>query len=165
MNPVQALYKALQQCPDAAPSPTTAGLEFISDPDFRHELRIDISTAEQALTHGEWKAATVLAGAVVEALLLWALQQVGPAVYQGPGTPSTPLDGWSLHQYIAVAEQCGIIDPTTAIQARLAKDFRNFIHPGRTQRQGESCTQSTAMTALAAAIKVTEVLAARAGHP
>src|SRR5262249_31478570 len=65
----------LKRCPDAAPSPTTTELLFIPDADLREGLRLDMSTANQALANGEWKAATVLAGSVIEALLLWALQQ------------------------------------------------------------------------------------------
>jgi len=64
----------LKRCPDAAPTPTTTELVFIPDADLREGLRLNISTANQALANGEWKAATVLAGSVVEALLLWAIQ-------------------------------------------------------------------------------------------
>jgi hypothetical protein len=53
--------------------------------DFRKNLRLDMSAANRALANSEWKAATVLAGSVVEALLLWAIQrrssdEVGQAV-------------------------------------------------------------------------------------
>jgi hypothetical protein len=72
----------LARCPDEAPNPATAELLFISDLALREGLRIDISTANQALANGEWKAATVLAGSVVEALLLWALQQTPAADLQ-----------------------------------------------------------------------------------
>ena len=58
---------------------TTTELVFIPDAGLREGLRLDISTANQALANGEWKAATVLAGSVVEALLLWAVDQQLPA--------------------------------------------------------------------------------------
>ena len=69
----------LTRCPDATPTPTTTELLFIQDPAFREGLRLDISTANQAFANAEWKAATVLAGSVVEALLLWAVDQQLPA--------------------------------------------------------------------------------------
>jgi hypothetical protein len=167
MNPVQLLYKTLQQCPDAAPAPATVELLFITDPAFREELRIDISTAYQALANGEWKAATVLAGSVVEALLLWGLQQETAADLQqaitmavSKGTlaqpPPGPLERWDLQHYIAVAEQLQLINADTATQARLTKDFRNLIHPGRAQRLARKCTRSTTHAALAAVYMVVE---------
>jgi len=161
MNPVQLLCETLQRCPDAAPTPATVELVFIPDPAFREELRIDISTAYQALANGEWKPATVLAGSVVEALLLWALQQenatdlqqaITTAVSKGTlaQQPPGPLERWDLQHYIAVAEQLQLINADTATQARLAKDFRNLIHPGRAQRLARACTRGTALGALAA---------------
>ena len=47
---------------------------FIQDQELRKNLEIDISATNQALSNGEWKAASVL-GSIVEALLLWALSQ------------------------------------------------------------------------------------------
>jgi hypothetical protein len=151
----------LERCPDAAPTPTTTELVFIPEADLREGLRLDISTANQALANGEWKAATVLAGSVVEALLLWAIQQCPEAQYKAAlqevitkkkvNHPRyKALDQWDLVHYIAVAEELALIDTNTATQARLAKDFRNLIHPGRAQRLAQTCTRGTTHGALAA---------------
>jgi hypothetical protein len=169
MNPVQLLYQTLKRCPDAAPSPATTELLFITDGALRAELRLDISTANQAMTNGEWKPATVLAGSVVEALLLWALQQATPsdlqtaitsAVTKGaiPRPPQGRLERWDLSEYIAVAEELTRINGDTATQARLAKDFRNLIHPGRAQRLAQVCDRGTALAALAAVEMVVRCL-------
>jgi hypothetical protein len=40
--------------------------------------------------------------------------------------------------------------PTTATQAKLAKDFRNPIHPGRAARLEQKCQRPDALSALAA---------------
>jgi hypothetical protein len=168
-NPIFFLHEILAQCVDDAPSSTTAELLFISDPDLRSVLRSDISTANQALANGGWKAATVLAGSVVEALLLWALQQQpAPARHQALAAartkdpklsqPPDELERWDLVHYIAVAEQLQQINADTATQARLAKDFRNLIHPGRAQRLAQACTRGTALAALAAVEMVVECL-------
>jgi hypothetical protein len=167
MNPVQLLYKTLQQCPNEAPSPTTAELLFIQDHALREALRLDMSTACQALANGEWKAATVLAGSVVEALLLWGLQQHPEADYQkaldavvSKKTVSRPryasLEEWDFVHYIAVAEELQQINADTATQARLAKDFRNLIHPGRAQRLAQASTRGTTHAAMAAVYMVVE---------
>lgn len=168
-NPVQLIYLTLQQCPDAAPSPVTTELPFIDDAALREGLRLDISTAEQARANGEWKAATVLAGSVVEALLLWTLQQATAPDLQTacasvgtngnlPRPPQGPLERWNLAEYIAVAEELTRIDGDTAQQASLAKDFRNLIHPGRAQRLAQVCDRGTAYAALAAVYMVIRCL-------
>jgi hypothetical protein len=168
-NPVQLLYETLQECPNEAPAPETTDLPFITDPEFRAALRLDIGNAYQALTNREWKAATVLAGSVVEAILLWVLQQEPAADLQQAITfamtkgtlnqqPSGQLDRWGLAQFIAVAEQLQKIHADAATQAHLAKDFRNLIHPGKAQREAQACTRGTAMAALAAVEMVIECL-------
>jgi hypothetical protein len=151
-QPIVLVRDALVKCPDASPSPGTAGLPFITDAALRDSIRQDMSTAGSALHNGEWKGATVLAGAVAEALLLWAIQNrsTSSALVALPTAPSSPPENWMLGQLIEVAQQLRLIEQDTATQARLAKDFRNLIHPGRAQRTGVVCDRATALTALAA---------------
>jgi hypothetical protein len=73
-NTLLVIREALAKCPDQAPSQMTAALSFVSDAGLRDSIRLDISTATSAFHNGEWKAATVLAGAASEALLLWAIK-------------------------------------------------------------------------------------------
>ena len=73
--PVTVIRDALALCPDESPAPGTSGLVFITDADLRMNLRNDIGAINRALSSGEWKAATVLAGSAIEALLLWFLSQ------------------------------------------------------------------------------------------
>jgi hypothetical protein len=151
----------MSQCPDEAPAPATSELKFITDPALRENLRNDIGAVERALSNGEWKAATVLAGSAIEALLLWDLQnrrlaQVPAATAKlvANGTfkaaPPTNLDEWTLHHYTEVAAELGIIEPATAIETRLAKGFRNLIHPGRAQRLGQKYDRGIALSSVAA---------------
>lgn len=160
-NPVALIYTALKECPDVSPSPETAGLEFIEEEGFRDNLRVDISSTEIAFSNGEWKGATVLAGSVVEALLLWALQARNPsdikntveALRQSEPSfrdPGETLERWDMYSLIEVAAKLQAISANTASQCRLAKDFRNLIHPGRAQRLGEVCDRGTALSAMAA---------------
>ena len=64
-------------------------------------------------------------------------------------TPSDPEE-WVLHHYVEVATHLAIIKPDTATEARLAKDFRNLIHPGRAQRLAQKCDRGTALSSVAA---------------
>jgi hypothetical protein len=103
-----------------------------------------------------WKAATVLAGAAAEALLLWAIIERKSASDTGaahaaviPSAPSDP-NRWDLDGYIKVAKALGLIEDETAKQADLAREFRNLIHPGRSARLAKKCDRGTALSALAA---------------
>jgi hypothetical protein len=159
--PVTVIRDALAQCADESPAPGTTELTFITDADLRTNLRNDIGAINRALANGEWKAATVLAGSAAEALLLWALRQRSPvdiktaiAAARASGSMTanpdpTDLDRWNLHECIEVSAELGIIKPNTAKQTRLAKDFRNFIHPGVAQRLREKCDRATALSAVA----------------
>jgi hypothetical protein len=60
------------------------------------------------------------------------------------------LQKWNLADYIDVAETLGLLKENTFAQCRLAKDFRNLIHPGRAERLGQPCNRGTALSAIAA---------------
>jgi hypothetical protein len=140
-HPLILIRDALQKCPDQAPSPTTVELLFISDAELRDSIRLDVSSAAAALHNGDWKAATVLAGAAAEALLLWSISK-NPGQTTIVARPKGSPEDWGLGDYIRVALALGSIKDATAKQATLAKDFRNLIHPGRAQRFGEICDRA-----------------------
>jgi hypothetical protein len=160
---IVAIRQLIERCPDAIPSPATAALAFVTDPDLKESLRLDISSANHHLAYGEWKSATVLAASVVESLLLWALNLRNPAdIATATGAlaarpvpfrcPALPLDdpGWRLRPYIEVAAELHMIVERTAIQARQAAEYRNLIHPGRAQRLAQQCSRGTALAAVSA---------------
>lgn len=142
------VYSMLQRCPDEGVATGALELSFISDTEFRSAVQTDISTSNSALHNGEWKAATVLAGATIEALLLCVIQ-ISPSLPSLTPKPSGPPEKWNLSEYIDVAFRLNLITSATVIQAGLAKDFRNLIHPGRAQRNNQRCTRGTALAALA----------------
>ncbi len=160
-NPVTLIRNALAECPDEFPSADFARLTFIEDQELRKNLEIDMSAANQALLNGEWKAATVLSGSVIEALLLWALSQrrvteveagVKQVIAKGVLTknPGPDLEKWGLQPFIEVAAEVGIISSETAQQARIAQGFRNLIHAGRELRLKQRCDRGTALSGVAA---------------
>jgi hypothetical protein len=152
-------------CPDEAAAAGTTALAFIADTDLRESIRLDISSANSDLTDGRWKGATVLAGSAAEALLLWAVQRheenhpgarahavAALRVGNHPLTrdPDPNPEKWDLHEYTEVAAHLSIVKADTAAQLRLARAFRNLIHPGRAQRLGQKADRFTALGALAA---------------
>jgi hypothetical protein len=136
---VRDIRTFLTKCPDDWPPDSVHALSFIT------------------------KAATVLAGSVVEALLLWKLGSLPPADVNGMaktlGLNVKPdLRWWHLPDYIEVAAKLPVTTPSiradTATLLRLVKDFRNLIHPGRAERLAKKCDRSTALTALAGIVAV-----------
>ena len=160
-EPITTIQRVLKLCPDEyPPTASTSDLTFIGDPDLRQSIRQDMADAGRAFGNGEWKGATVLAGAAIEALLLWAIT-AGPkgnvtasvsalqaAKVYSPKKPA-PND-WDLHQFIVAAKALGIIDVDTETSADQARDFRNLIHPGKAARLGRTCDRGTAHVALGA---------------
>jgi len=159
-NPIALIFDMLGKCPDEFPSANTSELKFIGDADFRHSLRNDLSAISRALANSEWKAATVLAGSVLEALLLWKLDEARPRAmatnHAKTKKSQSTLEQWHLPDYIEAAVELKLLRERTANQARLAKDFRNLIHPGRSIRLGEICNRGTALGAVAAVELVIE---------
>jgi hypothetical protein len=160
-NAVSVIRDVLLQCPDSFPPRAAQDLSFITDQDLRASIRQDIGDAQRAFQNAEWKAATVLAGASIEALLLWRLSDPPrtPSELKRAGEeavaarklsrqPKANLNEWDLCDYIWVAHGLQIIKDVTAAQADVAREFRNLIHPGRAARKGIVCHRGTAHSAL-----------------
>jgi hypothetical protein len=167
-NPVILIRRAFARCPDDAPGPHVERLPFISDDLLRRSLETDLDAIDRAHAGREWKA-TVLGGSVVEAMLLWRIEQQQSAVVQATAdalvrgktltkNPGPDPEKWHLADYIAVAKELKLIRPETANQCRLLTDFRNLIHPGKVVRTGQSCNKGTAHAGQAAIAFVIEDL-------
>lgn len=161
---ITILYRALKKCPDRLPPPAHADLTFVQDQDLRESIRADISSAYRALAAMDWKPATVMAGAAIEALLHWRLGQVPilerEAVQSAPSAKGKKkeLNDYVLSNYIEVASDLRLLKKETATAASLAKDFRNLVHPGRSIRLSASCTRGTAHMAIGAMEEIIEAL-------
>lgn len=166
-HPVVAVLLALRECKDEGPSSATPGMSFIKDDAARQSLGVDVATAYRAYGNGEYKAATVLAGAVVEAILLWRTKEVAAPAFQAAvvahdtAQPSRKLAGrdpeqWDLTDLISVANDLRIIDSQTRASCDLCREFRNLIHPGRVLRTGADASKATALAGLAAMQKLLE---------
>jgi hypothetical protein len=159
---ITVLRRILAKCPDEYPPAVTTELSFVTDVQLRDSIRRDLGAANRALQNGEWKAATVLAGAAIEALLLWRLQEPSPGVPAAEGAaltlasggkmkkPGRDMDRWDLDQFIKVVEHLQLLKPDTSSAAQLAKNFRNLIHPGRAIRLNQACDRATALSAVGA---------------
>lgn len=156
---VTTIRRALIKCQDEYPPSATTELLFINDASLRENIRRDLGATNRALNNAEWKSATVLAGATIEALLHWRLQEPSP----GAGTvqsaakalaasgkmsdPGADIDRWGLHHFIEVSVHLGLLKQETYSAAKLAQNFRNLIHPGRAARLAQTCDRATALSA------------------
>jgi hypothetical protein len=169
-SPVTIIRDVLSKCPDEGVAASSAELTFIDDTELRDSIRLDLSSSHRDLINGEWKGATVLAGSAIEALLLWVIKKIGDhaatnaaqqlvAANKLAKQPNSDLEWWNLTELIEVALKLDLIqDDPTAVSARLCKNFRNLIHPGRARRIGTKCSRATALTALGAAEHVVDDL-------
>jgi hypothetical protein len=168
LSPVKLIYDALRKCPDEIPTIGTSELPFLKDTALKERLRLDIGAVHHAVANGDWKAATVLGGSVIEALLLWGLQEIGPndvtkAVQTLTGNksiskPDTNLEKWDLYCFKEVSTEAGLIKQDTASLIDLTREYRNLIHPGRAQRLKMQCDRATAYTTVAALDRVVDDL-------
>jgi hypothetical protein len=128
----------------------------------RDSIRSDVGATYRALNNSEWKGATILAGATIEALLHWRLSEPPPTSAEIANavsnlktsrqhfSPPASHDDWVLSHFVAVAEVLMLIKPDTAKAADLARGFRNLIHPGVAVRRGQRCDMATAHSAIGA---------------
>lgn len=154
------LTRLLERCPDEIVPPAQARLTFIFPKKLRWNIARDCASLDALILDEEWKAATVIGGSVVEALLLAALSKRKGAkakaaeathiANKDPGWSKVqPLDKWDLWKLISVANELKLIDAKVAKICDGARDFRNLIHAGR-ERAEAPCDKGTALAAAAA---------------
>jgi hypothetical protein len=147
-DPVERIRRLMKQCHDELPL-AEPELPFISDADTRFGIEDRLHAAWTDFGAREWMGATVLAGAALEALLLWAVKRVNLTEI-----PKRPLDELHLADLIRLAVKNRVIDEACERQASLAQDARNLVHPGRALWLGDMCNKTTALTALTAVYRV-----------
>ena len=155
---VDVIVRVLRACPDLVPAAEPDTFSFIDEADLRIDLLSDYGSASRAFSTGDWKAATVMAGSLVEALLLWRLARLEPkqrreavqALQMGVDPELLEGPGWGIWQYAEVASHLKLIEEHTFSEVRQLKDFRNLIHPGRSIRLGRKCDRGSAYVGLAA---------------
>ena len=177
-HPVHALRDVMRNAPLEPIARVQPRIAFLQDQSLEESIATDVASAEAALADGRYKNACVMAGAAVEAVLLWAVQRRTAAHWQAAlakvqgrrskegknplSTPDPDPRRWGLEQYIEIARELPVLSGSAANAAMLAKDFRNLIHPGRAERAQQRATRGSAIQALAAAALSIEDLAERA---
>jgi hypothetical protein len=121
-----------------------ASFDFITDEDLRASLQADYGELVIAVSNRAWKAAHVLAGSIVEALLVDYLLATRSAGAKG----KDPLK-MDLAELISECRKAHILSDRTEQLSTVVRGYRNLIHPGRLLRLQESVDESTAQVAKA----------------
>jgi hypothetical protein len=116
--------------------------EFITNEDFRLCLERDYKELDLYLEAGAWKAAHVLSGSMVEALLIDYLASTEYATR----TNCDPLK-FDLATAIKVSRTEGVISERVEDLCIVIRSYRNLIHLGRSVRLGETVDSDSAAIA------------------
>lgn len=109
-----------------------ATFDFITGKEFRLALEADYKEMHSSIETGSWKCAQVVAGSVVEALLIDYLIS-----FPNPGRPTKNPLSLDLGEAIAICKSEKILTERTAELCSVVRSYRNLIHPGRVIRLGE----------------------------
>lgn len=117
-------------------------LRFINDDFLRFAIERDLNELEVCLTAGAYKAAMVLAGSIVEAVLVDHYLSFPRKIDE-----QNKILSMSLSSLIDWAEDDQIISKTTKVLSVVIKSYRNLIHPGRELRLAETIDMNSARVA------------------
>jgi hypothetical protein len=115
--------------------------DFITDDDFRSGLEADYREIELCLEQGAWKAVHVLAGSMIEAVLVDYLL--------GSGVKAPDPLKMTFADLIKACAKADVLSEKTAELSNALKAYRNLIHPGRSKRLNERADADGAIVARA----------------
>lgn len=119
-----------------------ATLGFITDEAFRAALERDREEMLKCTKCEAWKASHVLAGSIIEAVLIDYL------IAEAHVTRDVGLK-MDLTTAIDASLKYKIISDKSAALSTVVKDYRNLIHPGRSIRSNETVSSNSAAVASA----------------
>lgn len=130
------------------PTPALAplDLEFVASDEVRAILRQDLAELEGVHADGRYKSTLVLAGAIVEGVLLDRLESL---CAEGSYKPSAELQKLPLGPLIAEAESAGVLAGRLLAACKGLQDYRNVLHPGNEVRTNNLRDSSDADQAVA----------------
>ncbi|HLK65030.1 MAG TPA: hypothetical protein VKU19_16420 [Bryobacteraceae bacterium] len=117
-----------------------ADFNFIAIPELRECLDSDYREIHACLKAGAWKAVHVLAGSLIEALLIDAL-------YAEKSVDHSKLDSLELSELVALCKKTGVLSDETVDLTTVVRKYRNLIHPGRLKRLEKHVEKSGAVVA------------------
>lgn len=114
---------------------------FIADEPLRLSLETDYREFHKCIAAEAWKAAIVLSGSIVEALLVDHLQR-------SKNKPANLLK-MSLGELVCVCKNEAVLSERTIDLSNAVRGFRNLIHPGKSLRLQETADEESGKIASA----------------
>lgn len=122
------------------PQKVTTSFDFITDEGFRASLTSDYAEMIRCQEAGTWKAVHVLAGSIIEAVLIDYLT-AQDLIARDAGLK---LD---LARAVTLARENNVISERARDLSSVIRGYRNLIHPGRAVRLEDTVSESTARIA------------------
>jgi hypothetical protein len=130
-----------------------ADFKFISIPELRECLESDYRELQACIKAEAWKAVHVLAGSIVEAVLIDALS--------GSGVDEAKLISMELGPLINLTKEKGLLQDEAVDLSTVIRKYRNLIHPGRIKRLEKIPDRSGAIVAAELVEIITQEIAKR----
>jgi hypothetical protein len=132
-----------------------SAFDYITAREFRQSLEADYTELQKSADSKSWKSVHVLAGSIVEALLVDYIASTKNA--SRPARDPLKLD---LAEAIAICEKENVLSERSAALCSVIRSYRNLIHPGRMVRLQENPpTEASAKVALALVEMINQELA------
>lgn len=129
--------------------------DYITVKEFRESLEADYTEMSRCAEAQAWKSVQVLAGSIVESLLIDYL-----ASTTNPARSSKDPLKMDLAEAITICRSEKVLSDRTADLCSVVRSYRNLIHPGRMVRLNEQAPdKGSATIALALIDKITDDLA------
>lgn len=120
-----------------APLTEVSDFSFVADNRLRHIVQRDHAELQRMKTVSALKSRLIVAGGLIEALLLDALQahkdralRANQAEKDRNGQVK-PMEEWHLGSLIDVASELRLITPAAQKFSHGIRDYRNLVHPGK----------------------------------
>jgi len=146
-QPEPATPQAVSEAPSPQVPPSGVDFSFVKSDPLRRIAERDYSELHKVRSVQAVKSRLVLAGGLIEALLLDALQSDEPGARNSSKAAKCKgkdLDEWPLSTLIDVAVELGLIGQTTRKFSDAVRDLRNLVHPGKEIRENFSFGQEEA---------------------
>lgn len=172
LPPMDELLRVLDHFAGSGSSAKIRSFDFIASPDLKRIIERDYRELSLILfPAGAWKSTVVLAGAILEAILvdqMTATDVILETIKSSPKAPKTKrIDKgqWSMYQLINVATDVGILPRgrSDAIDVTL-REYRNVIHADVELKKKYTCTEAEASLAKGALDAVCNHLTENALH-
>lgn len=133
---------------DAAPVTKTKEFSFVQDEQIREILERDYIELQKTLITGCHKSAVILAGSLIEAILVDLLLANADSARASAKAPkSSDITRWDLAPLIDVAIDTRLVERGVDLLSHSVREYRNLVHPGNEIRNKLTFGQEEAQIA------------------